>query len=203
MKELNKNILQNAIDHLPEIDPEPYLWNKIESLLDFDERISTTIPSLPSYEPEESLWENILIKLGSGNRKIISLNNVAKFALATAAAFLILICARQLLLPRHKEIYISYSIDHKALANSLPGVAKTEQDSENYVRLSCSREPGRCESPEISSLKYELENLNRQYIILNAEAEHYGNDENIMKAYSKIETTKSRILKELISKLKS
>ena len=203
MKQLNKEILQNAIDYLPEIDPEPYFWNKIESFLDFGERISKTIPSLPSYEPGKSLWNNILIKLESRNRKIISLNKVAKYTLATAAAFLILICTWQLLLPRHKEVYISYSIEHKILTDSLPGPAKTEQDSENYIRLSCSREPDRCESPEISSLKYELENLNRQYIILNAEAEHYGNDENIMKAYAKIEVTKSRVLRELISKLKS
>ena len=85
----------------------------------------------------------------------------------------------------------------------LPGQAKSEKDSENIIKTSCTRQPERCESPEISALKFELENLNHQHEVLNEEASHYGNDESIMKAFEKIENKKSKIIKELISKLNS
>jgi hypothetical protein len=204
MKEVNKDILQKAMDQLPESDPEPWLWNKIEAFLDFDQKISETSQALQEFEPKENQWDHIEAQLDSGNRKIIPLYRLVTYSLATAASILIVFFAINRFFPTHKEhVTISYSTEIKTLINNLPKTAKTELDSENFIKMCCSRNPDRCESPEISSLKYELENLNHQYSLLNSVAEQYGNDENILKAYSKIETARSRVIKELVSKLKS
>jgi len=204
MKEVNRDILQKAIDQLPEFDPEPWLWHKIEVFLDFDQKISQASQALPEFEPEENQWNKIDLKLGVGNRKIIPLKRLATYSLAAAASLLIIFITIKHFSPAGKEhITISYSTEIKTLINNLPSAAKTELDSENFIKLCCSRNPDRCESPEISSLKYELENLNHQYSLLNSVAEQYGNDENILKAYTKIETARSRVIRELVSKLKS
>ncbi len=204
MKEVNKDILQKSIDKLSESDPEANLWFKIEAFLDFDQKISQASQSLAEFDPKINEWDHIEAQLVSGKRKIVPLKRLVNYSLATAASILIVYFAFNHFSADHREhVTIRYSTEIKTLINNLPRTAKTQLDSENFIKMCCSRNPDRCESPEISSLKYELENLNHQYSLLNAVAEQYGNDENILKAYNKIETARSRVIKELVSKLKS
>jgi hypothetical protein len=204
MKEVNKEILKEAIENLTETDPDPKLWNRIESFLDFDLKLAEAKNGLETFEPEYALWNLIQDKLNKKNKKIFHIPNLIKYSLATAATILIAFLVWQHLKPLHNDIaVISYSIENKKLADSLPTPAKAEQDSENFIRISCSMSPGRCENPEISSLKKELENLDNQYKRLKEAALRYGTDENIVQATIKIENTKSKIIHELVLKLKS
>lgn len=204
MNEINKQNLEKAIRNLPDSEPEPILWNKIEAFLQFEEQVSKVIGQLPVYEPVDGVWAEIDTRIVYKGSKKISVYKIARYCLAAAASILLVFLGWQVLKPKQKEgITISYSIENKKLIDSLPNPGKAVKDSENYIKQSCSKLPDRCESPDISSLKNELENLNAQYKKLQDAAERYGTDENIMQATIKIETTKSKVMKEIISKLKS
>jgi hypothetical protein len=56
MEEKNKEILQKALQSLPELEPDTALWNTLEKSLDFEDALQKTISALPEIEPSKEGW---------------------------------------------------------------------------------------------------------------------------------------------------
>ncbi|WP_375443919.1 hypothetical protein [uncultured Fibrella sp.] len=59
--------MNDLLTRLPEYEPRPDLWNRIEADLDTDERLVQVINELPDFEPENDLWDRIDAALDQPN----------------------------------------------------------------------------------------------------------------------------------------
>jgi len=51
--------MNDLLSRLPEYEPRPDLWNRIEADLESDERLTQLINELPAFEPDADLWARI------------------------------------------------------------------------------------------------------------------------------------------------
>ena len=51
--------MNDLLNQLPEYDPHPDLWARIDADLTSDERLARVVSELPQHEPKAGVWERI------------------------------------------------------------------------------------------------------------------------------------------------
>ncbi len=59
--------MNDSLPQLPEFDPRPDLWARIEADLNADEQLSRVVQDLPEFAPKADLWATIEQTLPSEN----------------------------------------------------------------------------------------------------------------------------------------
>ncbi len=204
MQEKNKHILQEAIQKLPQYEPEALIWISIEAELEVLEKengLQIAINELPVYNPSDSIWENIEEELANDDRKsgrLIWLKRIS----AVAAAVVFLIIGNFVFKQNtgQEKVTISYSqetVDEVLIKQDWD----EDDDAFEMVLAFCETDHIVCELPEFVVLKSELEDLNNAREELKEALDHYGVDAELVAQLTRIELDRSDILKKMIAKI--
>lgn len=218
MKELNKHILDEALQKLPMYSPKPLLWEQISVGLDevvAQEAYDTTRKSLPVYSPPANLWDRIASELDtpvsapeSKPTPIISIrkkmySRVIKYAsvvvfAVTAGAYLFLNNSNTI--EYTDSVHINYGQERVVLASYTPDWEEDE-DAFQTVLSFCQEQSFVCERPDFRILKDELLELNHARESLKDALMRYGDDAELIAQLTQIEMERSDVLKKMISKI--
>jgi len=204
MQEKNKHILLDAIQNLPQYEPEALTWLVIEAELEVFEKeddLQNAINELPTYSPADSLWDNIGNELKTDSIKAGRVVWLKRISTAAAAiAFLVIgnfIYNQNL---QQERITISYS--QEIVEDDL---LKQDWDEDNdafeMVMAFCETENIVCTLPEFVILKTELEDLNIAREEVKTALDHYGIDAELIAQLTRIEHDRSYVLKKMIAKI--
>jgi hypothetical protein len=207
MNEQDKH-LKRAISELPSYEPASKLWNKIESDLSFDDRISDDILLLPEYDVPSDLWDNIEEVLDKDRykikrRKILTL---AKYTAGIAASITFIILGLEVIFadkPKPSEISYTEEVVYDEAKFTSAGADKVEDEALQFIKQNCETNNEICESPEFMELRSQLSELEEAISELDVAVKKYGKDPDLIRTQVKLENLKSQVTKELIQKLNS
>lgn len=201
MRELNKNILDQAVRELPQYAPPPEIWGRVEAdllALDQDDTIAETVGELPQYTPPAFVWDQIEGQLESGEAspkgRIVPMGMRRLIAVAAAAAGVVLTVV--FLNNNRSDTRITYSeevIKEAIFVNDWDSdeeefeVVLAELDGSDYI----------AQIPEVQNLKYELEELNEAKAEIELMMEQYGSDDDFIENMKEIELERTEVIKKL------
>ena len=154
MQEKNKHILVEAIQKLPQYEPESLVWLAIDGELDVAEKensLQTAIGELPAYQPADTLWDNIESELDTDikkNGKVVWLKRIS------VAAAAILLVGNFVFNQNENQERVTISYSQETVENVL---LKEDWDDDNdafeMVLAFCKTENIVCEMPEFIVFK--------------------------------------------------
>lgn len=204
MQEKNKHILQEAIQKLPQYEPESLVWLAIDAELEVIEKensLQNAINELPVYSPADSLWENIDAELEADVKKagrVVWLKRIS----SAAAVIAFLVIGNFMFNQNDGEESITISYSQELVEDD---ILKQDWDEDNdafeMVMAFCKTENIVCELPEFISLKTELEDLNIAREEVKNALDHYGTDAELIAQLTRIEHDRSDVLKQMIAKI--
>ena len=159
MQEKNRHILEEAIQKLPQHEPEALVWLAIDAELEVIEKensLQTAIQQLPSYNPSDSLWENIEKDLEGDVKKagrVVWLKRAASIA-----AFIAFLLVGNLIFNQdanQESVTITYS-QEVVEDDLLKQDWDDDDDAFEMVMAFCKTENIVCELPEFIVLKTEI-----------------------------------------------
>ncbi len=201
MRELNKNILDEAIRELPQYTPPAEIWGRVESemiAIEQDEVIADTANNLPLYTPPAFIWDGIEGQLSESQKpgKAVVIPIGVKRMVAVAAAAFGIILTSVLLRSFQSDTQITYSeevLEEAAFASDWNSdeadfeVVLAELEGNDYLG----------QIPEIQELKYELDELNEAKADIEAMMDQYGTDGEFIENIREIEMERTEVIKKL------
>ncbi len=204
MQEKNRHILLEAIQKLPQHEPDVLNWLTIDAELEVFENeddLQNAVNELPAYSPADSLWDNIENELETDRKKsgrVVWLKRIS-----SAAAVIIFVVAGNFMFnqkAQQERITISYSQEFVE-----DDLLKQDWDEDNdafeMVMAFCETENIVCTLPEFVILKTELEDLNIAREEVKTALDHYGIDAELIAQLTRIEHDRSYVLKKMIAKI--
>ncbi|MFD2572444.1 hypothetical protein ACFSUS_17525 [Spirosoma soli] len=204
---------------LPEYDPHPDLWNRIEADLDADEHIGRVVGDLPQHEPKADLWTFIEAELNNlaGNlkqgeeptivRPLWSQPAVRRMWAGVAAAAIVVLVATWLMLKptATEQVRVEYAVETAPIdkQKTSAGSSTADQRAEDFIIRQCAEQQLACQRPEVHELRNQLTELNLEKARIEQELNTFGNDPNLVRAQVKVENQRADITKELITLLRS
>jgi hypothetical protein len=207
MKELNKDILNLAIEKLPQYEPPDTVWQSINARLQLTE--------LPTYDAPDFVWQNIENELsdpqnpkrGTQNWKMslrgtkqLRGNNFYKIAIAASVALLVV---ASFWFYKNKNIdttQITIStevIDNQLLKKDF----NNDEASFAMVEQFCKTALPVCEQPDFKNLKTELDELNAAHERLKTAIGDYAANPDMIDELTKVENERSTVLRQLVEKI--
>jgi len=202
MIEINKHILKQAIEQLPQHEPKDSLWDDLSHALDADleqQKLEQTIGELPSYNPPDSIWDNIEEGLDQqGKGRVGSLRTRWMGYVAAAALFGGLIFSVLVLNQSTDSVHISYSEETIELpANTFDW--NTDEDAFAYIKELCAIEAPVCKTPDFIDLNTELKELETAKNELQEVLNEFDSQDELIMQMAKIERERSDIMKLMIA----
>ncbi|KAA3635079.1 MAG: hypothetical protein DWQ02_10380 [Bacteroidetes bacterium] len=203
MRELNKNVLEQAVRELPQYTPPPEIWDRVEAdllTLDQDDSIAETVSELPEYAPPAFVWDQIEDQLNTKkkpipvNGRIIPIGVRRMIAVAAAAVGVVMTVV--FLNNNRSDTRITYSeevIEEAVFVNDWDSdeeefeIVLAELDDSDYIG----------QIPEVQNLKYELEELNEAKAEIELMMEQYGSDDDFIENMKEIELERTEVIKKL------
>lgn len=203
---------------LPEYEPRPDLWNRIEADLDFDDQLAASIGDLPAFEPKADLWDRIdeVLTDAPATGPIIMAHPARtrqmrwgrSLAAGVAAACLILIGTywlwQQNTAPTER---IEYAVEQQPgwpnEATEPLSDSPADQRAEAFIEQQCAEAVVACQRPEVRELRAQLSELTQQQQRLHTEQQRFGDDPALIRAQAKLDNQRADITKELITLLRS
>ena len=204
MQEKNRHILEEAIQKLPQHEPEALVWLAIDAELEVIEKadsLQTAIQELPTYNPSDSLWENIEKDLEADVKKA---GRIVWFKRAASIAAIIafLLVGNFIFNQNNNQENVTITYSQELVEEDL---LKQDWDDDDdafeMVMAFCKTENIVCELPEFIVLKSELEDLNTAREEVKAALDHYGTDAELIAQLTRIEHDRSDVLKKMIAKI--
>ncbi|QDK83383.1 hypothetical protein EXU85_34175 [Spirosoma sp. KCTC 42546] len=206
--------MNESMPQLPEYEPHPALWARIEADLLADEQLDRMVSDLPTHEPKAMLWEaieqDLNIQESATIRSRWNLVHSQQFWTRTAAAAVIMLVGVWLFLrPEATEaVRIEYSIEQ---TNTQPDKASTglanessaDERAEQFIARQCAEQQQACQRPEVHELRNQLTDLIAEEKRIEREQAVFGDDPALIRAQVKIENQRAEITKELITLLRS
>jgi len=198
---------------LPEYNPRPDLWARIEADLNADQQLDNRLKDLPVYQPNSDLWLAIEHELDSappisskplhvqGNRQLVWAG--------LAAAMLVLVGGWLFFRPNSSElIRLEYAVEQPVGIASAKTVAPLQKPlshkaAEAFIARRCAEEKLICQRPEVHELRNQLVDLTNEWKRIERERQVFGDDPMLMRAQAKVENQRTEITKELITLLRS
>lgn len=205
--------MNDLIDKLPEHDPHPDLWARIEAELASDEVLARAITELPQYEPKADLWDHTAdFNLNAVDQKQTEVRATwvvrPLWAGLAAAAVVVLIGTWlfwQSAAASHERIEytVEMSDSWPAPSPSVESADEASQRAEAFIRRQCARQTLACQRPEVHELRNQLTELTTEQHRLEAERQTVGDDPALVRAQVRVENQRAEVTKELITLLRS
>ncbi|QJD77985.1 hypothetical protein [Spirosoma rhododendri] len=201
---------------LPEYDPHPDLWNRIDADLTAADQFDKVISNLPQTDPKADLWETIEAELdgqvlphpavqqpkSQAGQLIRPLWVTLTAAAAVAAIVLIGFWTNRQ--PDASE-RMEYAVETGAAGAASPVPADSDADrrAEAFIAQQCAAQTIACQQPEVHELRNQLAELATEEQRLNQERQTFGDDPMLIRAQVKVENQRAEVTKELITLLRS
>ncbi len=206
--------MNDSLPQLPEYDPHPDLWARIEADLLADEQLGRAMQTLPDYEPKADLWDAIDHDLQADETlKIRPLWSQPKtrslWAGLAAAAVVVLVGSWLFFRPEPTEtVRMEYAIEQTDSANptkiqSIDRQSSADVRAEEFIAQQCAEQNIVCQRPEVHELRNQLTNLTEEQHRLDREQQIFGDDPALVRARIKLENQRADVTKKLITLLRS
>lgn len=223
--------MNDLLARLPEYEPRPDLWNRIEADLDTDERLAQVIKELPGFEPENGLWSRIdaaldhleadaspvseeprmLVHPATESARQVPfghrIGQVRWLGAGVAAACLVLLGTwlfrYMTALPTERMEYAVEQAGPASTDVALSEQSTADQRAEEFIARQCEEAALACQKPEVRELRAQLGELNSEQQRLEAERQTFGDDPALVRAQVKLENQRADVTKELITLLRS
>lgn len=212
--------MNDLFNQLPEYDPHPDLWARIEADLASDEQLARAVSNLPHYEPKADLWERIEERVPNfspvlANESPTKIQAIpftiirpVRAGLAVAAV-VILVGVWLFVRPEATEsVRVEYAVEtgrsasvDKVLANDTPSTA--DRRAEDFIRRQCAEQTLACQRSEVHELRNQLASLTAEQARIEQERQTFGDDPRLVRAQVQIENQRADVTKELITLLRS
>lgn len=202
----------NDLRHqLPEHDPHPDLWTRIEADLNSEVILTRAISNLPTFEPKADLWDGIpdfgpvlTSKSQTDVRGVFTVVRSLWSGLAVAAV-VVLVGIWLFLRPGNDEsVRVEYAVETGQSMPSLDDVPSTaDQRAEAFIRQQCAEQTLACQRPEVHELRNQLTDLTAEQERIEQERQTFGDDPRLVRAQVQIENQRADVTKELITLLRS
>lgn len=206
----------NSFPNLPEYDPHPDLWNRIDADLTAAERFDEVVSSLPQIDPKADLWDAIEAELDGQvlphpavqpskrrlGQTIRPLWATVTAAVAVAALVLIGFWTNQQ--PDARE-RMEYAVETGVVnaASPVPAATGADRRAEDFIAQQCAAQTVACQQPEVHELRNQLAELTKEQQRLDQERQTFGDDPMLIRAQVKVENQRAEVTKELITLLRS
>ena len=200
MEEKNYDKLKAAIGQLPQYEPDPQQWNKIEASLDFDKHLQQLLPEMPMHEPKGSLWDAIENQLEPVKEtRHFQLATFFRFASAAAASILLLLVGIYLLnMYPQEKVKLTYSEEVVLQEPENPEISQEHNEALQFIQAQCGQLPEICQKPEFKELQQELAKLEEENKKLEQQIAVFGEDPVLIRNQIKIENLRAEFTKKLI-----
>lgn len=199
---------------LPEFDPRPDLWARIEADLDADKQLSQVVRDLPTFAPKTDLWETIEQELvQAAPAKIRPLwqqpQNRQLWAGLAVAAMLVLVGSWLFLRPESTEkVRIEYAVEQsgasqKADTSTFPDESNADERAKEFINRQCAEDKFVCQRPEVHELRNQLTELTEERQRIEQQQQVFGDDPALIRAQVQVENQRAEVTKELITLLRS
>lgn len=206
--------MNDSLPPLPEFDPRPDLWARIEADLSADEQLSRVVQDLPAFAPKADLWVAIEQEImQEGPTKIRPLwqrpQTRQLWARLAVAALLVLVGTWLFLRPETTEKErIEYAIEQsgtsqQADTNAFPDQSNADRRAEEFINRQCAEDKFVCQRPEVHELRNQLTELTEEQQRIEQQQQVFGDDPALIRAQVKVENQRAEITKELITLLRS
>lgn len=211
--------MNDLLSQLPEHDPHPDLWARIDADLTSDERLARAIADLPTAEPKADLWKRIeeppptLTSVSAERHQTESWNAftvIRPLWAGLAAAAVVVLVGMWLFLRSEatETTRVEYATEINPLIASpadLPGdvPSTADQRAEAFIRQQCAGQTLACQRPEVHELRNQLTDLTAEQKRIERERQTFGDDPRLVRAQVQIENQRADVTKELITLLRS
>ena len=216
--------MTDLLNRLPEFDPRPGLWSRIEADLDADEKLAQIVAKLPDFEPDDALWNRIDDALNTTDTYPEPARVLAYPATATPrlgqrigqvrwwgtgmAVACMVVLGMWLFWPKATPAHerIEYAVEQTnvpADTNETMTDTPADERAEDFINRQCKEVALTCQKPEVRELRAQLGELATERNRLAAERQTFGDDPAIVQAQVKLENQRADVTKELITLLRS
>lgn len=201
--------MNNSMPQLPEYEPDPNSWARIEAGLRVDDLVKQVITQLPEFEPEQTVWKTIEQALDTDSPTVVRplwpiLPVPQRWALSVAAAVLC-VAGCWLLWPAKpiENVRIEYTVEHKPQPTPAPILPERHTPTaspydEAFIARQCAKRHAVCQRPEVHELRKQLTALTLKKQDIEHERQLFGDDPALVQAQSKVEQQRAELTKELI-----
>lgn len=200
--------------NLPEHEPDPNLWSRIEARLQADAPLDRAIGQLPEHEPDANLWDRIEADLNEPKRVLIVRGVVRSLGagrwLAGAVAAMLVLVGGWLFLTNSgtdagERVTVAYSIETqpKPTVPTSGTPAVSTKQAEAFINQRCAEERLVCQKPEVHELRSQLVELKQEQARLGKEIALFGDDPALVQAQAKLENQRAEVIRELVTLLRS
>lgn len=204
--------MTDSMPQLPEYDPHPDLWARIEADLQAEELLNRRLPELPSYEPRSTLWETIEQELDSEqtiairSRWIPQISRPLRAGLVAAAVVVLVGAWLFLRLRTSDAVHLEYAVEQTYSApgqEPLSPASLADNRAEEFIARQCAEQQQICQRPDVHELRNQLVSLTAEQQRIEREQAVFGNDPDLIRAQVKVENQRAEVTKELITLLRS
>lgn len=205
--------MNDLFDKLPEFDPHPDLWARIEADLDSDETLARVVGELPQYEPRTNLWEAVtddltpIRPLPQQPEIRVPARIRPLWAGLAAAAVLVLVGTWLVLRPETTEtVRMEYAVEQAVQPSEVDRTGASsaaDERAEAFINRQCAEQELVCQRPDVHELRSQLTNLAAEQTRIERERLTFGDDPVLVRAQVKIENHRAELTKELITLLRS
>lgn len=213
--------MNDLFSQLPEYDPHPDLWARIETDLDSDATLARVVGELPDHEPQANLWAAIDAQLTQPS--VVAVTPVAQpvvvrplwnqpisrplWAGLAAAAMVVLVGVWLMIRPNPTEaVRMEYAVEQTTAAPDTDAIGETsaaDERAEEFIARQCAEQQLACQLPEVHNLRNQLTDLTAEQKRIEQERLTFGDDPALVRAQVKIENQRAEVTKELITLLRS
>ncbi|KAA9346777.1 hypothetical protein [Larkinella humicola] len=187
-----------ALQQLPEHEPRPDLWDRIDADLRADATIDRALDDLPVFDPKADAWEQI-----AGQLEKPVVRALWKYSFRWAAAAAAVVTGAWLVVrpASDEKVTISYQtevVETELTVASEPLQSAADQKVERFIDEQCAQQTVVCQKPEVKELKQHLNELSSRKEAVEQELLVFGNDPALVQAQIKIENERAEVTKELV-----
>ena len=185
-----------ALQQLPEHEPRPDLWDRIDADLQADATIDRALDDLPVFEPKADAWEHIA---GQLEKPVVRPLWIRSFKWAAAATVVGIWAVLQ---PASDEkvtiAYATETVETELTTTPEPKASAVDEKVETFINEQCAQQTVVCQEPEVKELKQHLNELSSRKEAVEQELLVFGNDPVLVQAQIKIENERAEVTKELV-----
>ncbi|OIN56664.1 hypothetical protein [Arsenicibacter rosenii] len=198
------------MNQLPEHDPRPDLWARIEADLIHEDRLDRLLSQLPEHDPGD-VWAQLEMRVQQGESGAAGETPVRRIGRSVATRWVAAASLAGLLagwfwwqnLPKPDErITVAWSTETTVTTRQHPDQTAADAHFMTFVEQHCRQEVAACSRPEVKELKGRLDDLNDRKVKIEEKLSVFGNDPALVQAQIKIENERAEVAKQLVRELR-